>query len=250
VQDWVSIVTDLYGGPSSSTHWSIAVQCDVKPPRGFFPCVNNVFMSPMFACKPCCNFFVAFDLKMESKTTKPYATATQVNHDGRQTSSNMRGRSKDILLAFFALTVPMVALSAALLALIYHYRIVRNDFISSNLRLDTGQDNSKVVYVKFSATSLTQVASWSSTLAPILVGFTITLISYPVARSILLAGEENDPRALPTPYQFYLMLRMVANGSPVSLWHWITYTAKGRREKQGKPLKTMTWILFLSVILR
>jgi len=195
---------------------------------------------------------VSLNLKMESKTTKLYATATQVDNNDDQTTSHMRGRSKDIFLAFFALTVPMVALSAVLLALIYHYRIVRNDFISSNLRLNTGQDDSKVVYVKFSATALTQVASWSSTLAPILVGFAITLISYPVARSILLAGQKNDTRALPTPYQFYLMLRMVANGSPVSLWHWITYTTKwtGRREKQGKPLKTMTWILSLSVILR
>jgi hypothetical protein len=175
-----------------------------------------------------------------------------VNNHGHQTSSHMRGRAKDILLAFFALTVPMIALSAALLALIYHYRIVRNEFISSNLRLNTGQDDSKVVYVKFSATALTQVASWSSTLAPILVGFAITLISYPVARSILLARQNNDKRALPTPYQFYLMLRMVANGSPIALWYWIKYTTgwTGRRERQGKPLKTMTWILSLSVILR
>jgi hypothetical protein len=220
-------------------------------PLGFLPHLTNIYKNLCLHTSLAATF-VSFNLNMESKTTKLYATATQVNNNGHQTSPHMRGRSKDILLAFLILTVPMVALSAALLALIYHYRVVRNEFISSNLRLNTGQDDSKVIYVKFSATALTQVASWSSTLAPILVGFAITLISYPVARSILLAGQQNDKRALPTPYQFYLMLRMVTNGSPVSLWHWITYTTKWTRprEPQGKPLKTMTWILSLSVILR
>ncbi|KAH8672041.1 hypothetical protein BGZ60DRAFT_537553 [Tricladium varicosporioides] len=189
---------------------------------------------------------------MDNKIKTPYATETPMDNNGHQiTSSGMRGRSRDIILAFSTLTVPMIAFSATLLGLIYHYRIARNDYMSSNLRLDIGDGDSNAIYVNFSATALTQIASWSSTLAPILVGFAISLISYPVARSMLLASQRNDTRGLPTPYQFHLMFRMVANGSWISLWHWIKYTTgwTGRRESQGRPLKIMTWILFLSVFM-
>jgi hypothetical protein len=166
---------------------------------------------------------------MERKSARPYETTTLGNENGsRLNSARMGGRSKDILFAFGVLTVPMLIFSALLLGLIYHFRIVHNSFVSSNLRFNAGYDESNVIYVRLSATTLTTIASWSSTLAPILVGCAVTLISYPVARGILLAGQDNKPKDLPTPYQLSLMLRMLANGSPASLWHWMNILLAGR----------------------
>jgi hypothetical protein len=146
----------------------------------------------------------------------------------------------------------MLIFSALLLGLIYHFRVVHNGFVLSNLRVNAVHDESDVIYVRLSATTLTTIASWSSTVAPILVGCAVTLISYPVARGILLAGQNNKPHDLLTPYQLSLMLRMLTSGSPASLWHWMKYSFgwRGRRESQGRPMKTMTWMLFLGIILR
>jgi hypothetical protein len=150
-------------------------------------------------------------VEMGRKSVGPHETTAPVNENGsRPNSVRMCGRSKDILFAFGVLTVPMLIFSALLLGLIYHFRIVHNSFVSSNLRLNTTHDESNVIYVRLSATTLTTIASWSSTVAPILVGCAVTLISYPVARGILLAGQDNKPKDLPTPYQLSLMLRMLA----------------------------------------
>lgn len=164
----------------------------------------------------------------------------------------MGGRYMEILLSFLVMTVPLLAFSALLLGLIYHYRIVRNPFPSDNLRFDERQDGSNAIYVGLSATTLITVASWSSTIAPILVGFAITLLSYPVASTILKAGQDSRPEQLPTTFQFSLMLRMLCSGGPGSLWHWITYAFgwRGRRQSQPPVLKRMTTMLCVGTLLR
>ena len=164
----------------------------------------------------------------------------------------MRGRYLDILFSFLIMTIPMLAFSALLLGLIYHYRIVRNEFPSENLSFVGRDDESSAIYVRLSATTLITVASWSSTIAPLLVGFALTLQSYPVARSLLNAGHENQPDQLPTPFQLSLMLRMLTSGGPGSLWHCLIYAVgwRGRRQPQPPVLKHMTMMLCLGTLLR
>ncbi|EXJ70190.1 uncharacterized protein A1O5_06258 [Cladophialophora psammophila CBS 110553] len=163
----------------------------------------------------------------------------------------IHGRLKEILIAFAVMTVPMIAFSALLLGLVFHYRVVLNDFASENLAFDSGQNDSGVFFVNISATTLITIASWSSTVAPILVGFAVTLISYPVASGILSASVKQKPGQLPTPYQFSLLLKMLTSGSPSALWSWLQYSFgwRGRREGQAKSLKTLTSILTLGIIL-
>jgi hypothetical protein len=146
----------------------------------------------------------------------------------------------------------MLAFSALLLGLIYHYRIVRNPFPSYNLRFDGGQDGSSAIYVGLSATTLITVASWSSTMAPLLVGFALTLLSYPVASTLLQAGQARRPEQLPTTFQLALMLRMLCSGGPGSFWHWITYALgwRGKRQSQPPVLKLMTSMLCVGILLR
>jgi hypothetical protein len=192
---------------------------------------------------------------MEQKS-KPTVSAdiSIVGIDNGHTPSSRRmgGRYLEILLSFLVMTVPMLTFSALLLGLIYHYRIVRNPFPSDNLRFDGGQDGSTAIYVGLSATTLITIASWSSTIAPILVGFALTLLSYPVASTLLKAGQDSRPEQLPTTFQLSLMLCMLCSGGPGSFWHWITYTLgwRGRRQSQPPVLKRMTIMLCVGTLLR
>lgn len=164
----------------------------------------------------------------------------------------MHGHIKEILLAFSVMTIPMIFFSALLLGLIFYFRITQNDFVSANLAFALGQTNSNVIFVKMSATTLTTVASWSSTAAPILVGFAITLVSYPVAKGLLMASKRHDTAQLPTPFQLSLILRIVSSGSPSALWSWLKYSFGwgSRHEPQVKAIKTLTSILTVGLILR
>jgi hypothetical protein len=167
--------------------------------------------------------------------------------------ARMKGRYTEILFSFLVITVPMIVFSGLLLGLIFYYRVVPNESPSVNLTLRTPQYDDYFL-VKLSSTTLITVASWSSTVAPILVGFSLTLVSYPVAKGMVNAVTNNNPDALPTPYQLGLMLRMVATSGPGTLASWLWYSIGWKvgvnRQRQPKPMKLMTSILSLGLILR
>jgi ABC-type spermidine/putrescine transport system permease subunit I len=99
--------------------------------------------------------------------------------------------------------LPMITFTAILLGL------VQNNFVSDTLAFDTDDAN----YVRISATALITVASWSSTIAPILAGIAVTLVSYPLAKHLLTASEIHGTSQLPTPFQLSLIIRMISSGS-------------------------------------
>lgn len=164
--------------------------------------------------------------------------------------SRMRGRTGDILFAFSLMTIPMSIFSALLLGLIFYLRVTPNESSSSDLQLNL-PSYSNVIYVDISATALTTVASWSSTIAPILVGCAVTLISYPIAKQILRAGQTGKTERLPTPFQLSLMLKTITSGSPQALWNWWQYVWgwRGKKQSQGRPMRLMTSVLILALIL-
>ncbi|KAH9218649.1 hypothetical protein DL95DRAFT_405681 [Leptodontidium sp. 2 PMI_412] len=178
-----------------------------------------------------------------------HESASNSNHvSGR--GPRMRGRTGDILFAFSLMTIPMSVFSALLLGLIFYFRVTPSGSESPDLQLPGASEHGNI-YVDISATTLTTVASWSSTVAPILVGCAITLISYPVAQQILSAGRSGRTDKLPTPFQLSLMLKMITSGSPQSLWNWIQYAWgwRGKKESQGKPMRLMISILILALML-
>lgn len=167
-------------------------------------------------------------------------------------TKRIKGRIKEIWLAFAVMTIPMMAFTAVLLGLVFKYQITPNDFMSSDLSFDLGRAQSNNYFVRISSTTLITVASWSSSLAPILVGFALTLISYPLARGMLAASVKSDISQLPTPFQLSLIVRMITSGSFAALWSWMTYSFgwKGRREHQGRSLRSLVTILMLGLLLR
>lgn len=164
----------------------------------------------------------------------------------------MQGRIQEILIAFAVMTLPMLIFSGVLLGLVFHYRIKQNDFVSSDLAFDSDQDNPNVYFVRISATTLTTIASWSSTIAPILVGFGVALVSFPVAKGLLKASEKHEVAQLPTPFQLSLIVRMISSGSFSALWSWLMYSYgwRGKRERQGSAIKSVTAVLTLGIVLR
>lgn len=189
---------------------------------------------------------------MEQKTPNVTSTSPYYREAPIQSSVRMKGSNREILLAFAVMTVPMIAFSALLLGLIERYRISQNAFVSDKLSFDSHNRDSSAIFVNISATTLITIASWSSTLAPLLIASALTLASYPVSRKILLASQNEDTKSLPTPYQFTLLLRMVSNSSPSTLWYWAKYCFlwRGRRESQSKPLRSMSTVLLIGTFLR
>ena len=182
---------------------------------------------------------------------KPMPQENEV-HNGSKRSTRISGKWLEIAFCFFIMTIPMLAFSALLLGLIYKYRIKDNEFASPNLRFTSSQLSNNAVYVDLSATLLTTVASWSSTVAPILVGFAITLLTFPVAKGMMNAANLNQPDRLPTPYQLSLMIRMNTASAANSLYHWLRYILFFRkgRSKQPAGLTWMTVIIIVSWLLR
>lgn len=167
-------------------------------------------------------------------------------------AKQMKGRIQEILIAFAVMTLPLLIFSGLLLGLVFHYRIKQNDFTSNDLAFDLDQNDSSVYFVRISATTLTTVASWSSTIAPILVGFGCALVSYPVAKGLLTASENHEVAQLPTPFQLSLIVRMISSGSFSALWSWLMYSYgwRGKRERQVGAVKSLTIVLSLGILLR
>lgn len=86
----------------------------------------------------------------------------------------------------------MIIFSGLLLGLVFHYRIIQNDFVFNDLAFDSNLGTSNVYLVRINATTLITIASWPNTLAPFLVGFAVTLVSYPVTKGLLTASERHE----------------------------------------------------------
>jgi hypothetical protein len=163
----------------------------------------------------------------------------------------IRGVARDIWLACMISSIPLVAFSALLLGLVFHYQVIPKSPISSSFASAATADPS-VVYVDFPATTLIIVASWSSTMAPLILPFLLTLVSFPVSRTLIQASQSGDRTRQPTPRQYALILRIMSNASLSALWSCITYvfTSKRKRAPMTQPLTFMTWMLALASLLR
>jgi hypothetical protein len=107
-----------------------------------------------------------------------------------------------------------------------------------------------MVLVPFTSDSV--LLPWSPLPPGQAVGFALTLLSYPVASTLLKAGQDSRPEQLPTTFQLSLMLRMLCSGGAGSFWHWITLCPGLERQETISPpvLKRMTIMLCVGVLLR
>jgi hypothetical protein len=172
--------------------------------------------------------------------------------NGRHPKVSMSGRITDILLHVVIFTIAMLALSAILLGLVYRYRVEHTPATTDRLQLPEERDEPGIVYVNFPSTRLIFVASWASSLAPLLVSSVVVLMSYPISQHILVATKPARRLDLPTPYQLVLALGMLAGGGFGALWNWLMYLVGWRKERQcqGQLLSTTGATLVCATFLR
>jgi hypothetical protein len=165
--------------------------------------------------------------------------------------TKIKGACNEILVSAGIVILPMIAFSATLLVLVFGNRTSHGIAPFERLRLPSSTDEAGVYYVDISATRLVFIASLSSSLAPVLAGFLLTLWSFPLARQYVSATAGRDMRKLMTPYQLAVLLRFL-NGSVFSaVWVWGTYifSFHGKRQPQPPVLKGTVILAALSMFL-
>ena len=140
-------------------------------------------------------------------------------------------RFTNVALNGFIVITPMLAFSAVLLGLVHRYRVTSGVPASDTLRASDIVDEAGVYYVDFSATVLIFIASWSSSLGPLLGGFVMTLASYPIARKYWSDIRDQSP-LLPTPFQFAATLKFLSGGGWGALYSWVKYLGGWKKQRQ------------------
>ncbi|KAF2153827.1 hypothetical protein K461DRAFT_320047 [Myriangium duriaei CBS 260.36] len=176
-----------------------------------------------------------------------------VNNSGDVSPSRRHGPSRLAAIGwslFFA-TFPMLTLTIVLLALVYKNRVDVNSaphpkLSSASLR----QDLSSTYYINLSSTFLIFMSSWCSSFAPLCASMLLTLASYPICKAYLRKIKADKEQALPTPYQFSLIVRFLNGGSFGALWFWLLYCVGWRRRQgQSAPVKQVATATILTILL-
>jgi hypothetical protein len=166
-----------------------------------------------------------------------FSTCTTVlpNTDS-QSQNSITGAYWTIWISCAFITMPMVVLSCLLLGLVFNHQVFESDAVSGSLQLSEDHHPFSGAYlVNYSATKLITVASWTSSVAPLLPTFVMILLSYPAASKIREASLQNRPSSLPTAYQLGLYLRNL-NGSIESLWDWHRYNLHRKGAGNGSTM--------------
>lgn len=162
--------------------------------------------------------------------------------------STISGGKRAIYFALACILVPMIGLSAIILGLVYGYQVEHSQTSDSPLALTQESDTDEsAYYVHISSTTFATIASWSSTVAPLLGFAAMSLSSFPVARSLenkssLATGD------LPTPYQLSLLLETLT-GSAMSMWNLLRYRRWPHKQPLASMLRSAVAILVVASII-
>ncbi|KAJ9608470.1 hypothetical protein H2200_007458 [Cladophialophora chaetospira] len=135
--------------------------------------------------------------------TEKYYSLSPTNHD---LSCRKWTLWKTILLPTAVIILPMACLVAGLLALIFGYRVKSEESLFDQVSNSRALNNHAVVLVNYSATRIAFVASWASTLAPLLAGFIMNLTSFQYALLMYHSSTGGQQQDLPTPYQYSILV--------------------------------------------
>jgi hypothetical protein len=176
-------------------------------------------------------------------SVKNTSDLTTYESTGVDRSSSMRSKvCWEIGVAFAVVSIPLSILSVALLAVVLGYRT------KTPLDLGGAQPGNSYL-VNLSATTITLIASYSSTIAPIAVGSAMTLIFYSISSQIMKASEQAQVADLPTPYQVALLITM-RSGGVGALWFWFKYAFRRKfKHRCAQTVKTGTIALAAGLFL-
>jgi len=144
----------------------------------------------------------------------------------------------------------MTFLIAGLLGLIFGYRVDSEHSLFIDVSNSDILRDRSVVLVNYSATRIVFVASWASTLAPLLAGFVMSLDSFRTALIMFRSSSGADQANLPTPYQYSLLVGLCL-ASIGRLRRYFSYS--GEDDVVVPPIlrraaRTLTLTLFLACV--
>ncbi|KAH0363970.1 hypothetical protein KCU65_g7030, partial [Aureobasidium melanogenum] len=186
----------------------------------------------------------------ELNTGPKYAAVRTSDTETKDHPVSMSGRYSDIALSALVTMVPILILSGVLLGLVFHLRVVQEPSIFSQDQQHT-LNEAGLYYVNISSTYLVFIASWSSSIIPMLATFLMTLASFPIANNVLKQSRlEKCTRSL-TPYQFALALNFLSGGGYGAAWRWAKYlfTHRKARERQAQALSQAASFALLTLLL-
>jgi hypothetical protein len=153
-----------------------------------------------------------------------------------------------IVLTAAVILVPLILLSETLVGIVFQY-CVRHTQSTSSVLVSDLEDEPRVYYVNINSTRLVLIASLSSSVATLLTGFFMALVSYPVSRRIFEHSMAQRSKELPTAHQLGLLI-ITLNGGLGAFWHWVRYIYRKRgQNKTAKLVKISFWGLTTANIL-
>lgn len=173
--------------------------------------------------------------------------------DPRQEDFIKLRASRGVWLTFiwpaFAICVPMVLLSAALLYIVLTHRVDNgvNVFDKDSSPPQFSQENH--LLVDFSATKLVFLASFLSTLAPLLAGCIMSLMGIIVYHDLQQSSKVSCFPQLPTPYQMSLLIGLIA-ASYEQLLSTFGYLYSSRRTAKASPVLLYAMFVFIVTVLQ
>lgn len=156
-----------------------------------------------------------------------------------------------IAWSWFVVTVPIAALTIALLVMVFRYRVKPNDVPFENLRVSSIDDEGNAVYVGLNSSFILFVTSLAGSLTPMLSGLVLFLASFPMARQLSDSIQKGSVDRLPTPYQLALTLKFLGGGVLGAVWSWILYLCTWRtvRQPQTPPLIAASSVAIMTIIM-
>jgi hypothetical protein len=178
----------------------------------------------------------------EKNEKSPTSVILRPGKDLRSASPKSKDGYWEIAIAFAIVSIPFSLLSLVLLGVVLGSRI--------NGTFDTGDQQFNDSYiVTLSATTITLIASYSSTVAPIAVGFAMTLIIYSTSNDIIKYSNGGQLDKLPSPYQMALLIKLRSGGIG-SLWPWFQYTFRWNvKHRLASVVKTLVAAVGFAIFL-
>lgn len=197
--------------------------------------------------------YTALNSQQGSQQDITYSSSLPTNSQDQplqwQVEKRMSGGQKTIIIAVLCIIVPMLGLAGLLIGLVLGYRVDRRQGgldgpLTFTQRSDSDDD---AYYVNFNATTLATIASWSSTVAPLLAVAALALYSYPISKR-LKEHSQTHGRDLPTPFQFGLLLEALS-GSITAFFSLGAYLSWKSHQKMVSMLRSSFIVLLVATII-
>lgn len=176
-----------------------------------------------------------------SRNSSPTMYARTLHH---------QSSAREIATSSCLSVIPMTILTITLVLLVLKFQVRTRsgaDFLSAATPTELRGD---AFYIDVNSTLLVFIASWMSSLAPLLTGFLINLASFPISQK-LLEDTIHRPHALPTLAQLTIIIKF-CSGAPCSgLWDLLVrYRCRILKHETSRMLKSLALVMKTAMLAR